>query len=181
MTSPSRGRKVLEASALAVAAVAILGAWLLTTGRDHPLLGRPAPDFRLPLINGEGAEEGDLLRMSDLRGQVVVLDFWATWCPPCRASIPVLARVATAVETRGVRVLGVDVESLPPAVAGAAHRRLGATFPSVQDAARQVAAAYHVDVLPTLVVIDRAGIVRGVLVGDLPEDRILREILRVSE
>jgi thiol-disulfide isomerase/thioredoxin len=121
------------------------------------------------------------VRLSDLRGRVVVLDFWATWCPPCRASIPTLARVAAALEPRGVTVLGVDVERLPPSAAGAAHRRLGGTFPSVQDAGRQVAAAYHVDALPTLVVVDRAGVVRAVLVGDADEERIRREILNVSE
>jgi len=113
-----------------------------------------APDFTAPLVSGPGV--GDRVSLRALRGEVVVIDFWASWCGPCRRSIPVLNELAETYEGR-VRVYGVNVEAMEPMAVGAAHERLGATFPSLHDPTQSIQQAYAVTALPTLFVIDREG------------------------
>lgn len=165
---------------LGVAVLALATGWLWTAmvERRHPLEGRVAPDFSLRIIAGEGADERDLAHLAAFRGQVVLLDFWATWCGPCRASIPILSRLATRFRARGVVVLGVDVGEarLPDAALRLAHQRFGSLFPTVADRSGEVQEAYRVDTLPTLVLIDRRGTVRGVEVGVPDEGALAREI-----
>ena len=152
--------------------------WTVLVDRHHPLEGRSAPDFSLPIVAGEGADERDLAHLSALRGQVVVLDFWATWCGPCRTSVPILSRVAARFRNRGVVFLGVDVgePQLPDIALRQMHARLGSAFPTVADRLGEVQAAYLVDTLPTLVVVDRSGVVRSVEFGVPDEDTLARTL-----
>lgn len=124
----------------------------------HPLVGRRAPDLTLPLVAGEGA--GDRVALSSLRGRVVLLDFWASWCGPCRMSIPRLNEVHARYGDR-VEMLGVNVESdrAGPFVA-MAHRSFRAEFPSLHDQGWQAQSAFEVDRLPTVLILDRQGVVR---------------------
>lgn len=145
-------------------------------GPSAALMGQPAPVFDLPVVAGTGASEGDRVSLEALRGRVVVLDFWASWCFPCRQSIPALNEVH-ARYGEGVKVLGVNVEgNLPRPAVVDAHRRFGARFPSVQDIDGQVQAAYRVQNIPMLVLIDTTGVVRWVEVGVPDPNDVARRI-----
>ncbi len=157
-------------------AVALPAAVLLFAGLSLWLTGRPAaPDFTLPIVAGEGAAHGDRIRLSELRGRVVLLDFWASWCGPCRQSIPIINDVAADYEAQGLTVLGINVEpELSADELNGAHATFGATFPSLQDSARDLERAYGIDSLPTLVVIDRSGVIRDARPGVPDEGRLRR-------
>jgi thiol-disulfide isomerase/thioredoxin len=131
---------------------------------ESPLIGRTALSFTSPIVGGEGADEGDRIVLDSLRGRVVVLDFWASWCPPCRASIPALEQFSRT--HPDVVVIGVNVESeRRAAFVRAAHAELGATYPTVHDADGVLQAAFQITGLPTLLVIDAEGRVRDAHVG----------------
>jgi thiol-disulfide isomerase/thioredoxin len=134
-------------------------------GSSSPLEGRAAPALSLPWATGAGADQGDRFALEGTRGRVVLLDFWASWCGPCRRSIPALNQVHERYGDR-VEIVGVNVEDgVPRSVVQAAHRRFGADFPSVQDEGYAAQSAFEVNSIPTLVLIDRAGIVRWVTLG----------------
>jgi thiol-disulfide isomerase/thioredoxin len=160
----------LAYGALPLAVIVFVGLGLWIQGRPT------APDFALPIVAGRGAGQGDRVRLSELRGRVVLLDFWASWCVPCRQSVPILNRVSADYED--VTVLGVNVEGgeLDASGVAAAHHELEARFPSVQDTARELERGYHIDSLPTLVVINRDGVIREARPG-IPNEGRLRALL----
>jgi cytochrome c biogenesis protein CcmG/thiol:disulfide interchange protein DsbE len=100
----NRLKQAVAAALLAISA-ASLGA---ATPRDAPTVGQPAPDFQLTLVDGSH------VRLSELRGQVVVLNFWATWCVPCRAELPLLDRYYRLRRDAGLRVFAVTTEGSVP-------------------------------------------------------------------
>ncbi len=138
---------------------------LLATMGVLPTCGvaRPAPPFEGTIVAGEGV--GDRVSLQRLAGRVVVLDFWASWCPPCRRSIPILNRVQARYEPSQVVFYGVNVENLDPDALRAQHRTLAAAFPSLQDPTGSLQRAYDVRTLPTLVLIDANGRIRHVESG----------------
>jgi thiol-disulfide isomerase/thioredoxin len=146
-------------------------------------VGGDAPDFSLPIV-ANGAAIGDAvgdkgtLRLSELRGQPILLDFWATWCGPCRAEAPIVDRVSRRWRDRGVVVIGVDTdapEQGDPRAFAAAH---GLTYPIVRDDGR-ASRMYAVEGLPTLVVVSRAGKVVAVRTG-ITEDGELDRLIRLA-
>jgi thiol-disulfide isomerase/thioredoxin len=126
-----------------------------------PLVGLPAPDFLLPYASA--AEQGKSQRLSDLQGQAVLLDFWASWCKPCRAQSPVLDSLGKAFAGK-LRVLGVgtsdDRENITRYLSRAP---LG--YASVFDDQEVASSLYRVQSLPTLVVLGKDGTVRAVATG----------------
>lgn len=129
---------------------------------DSPLIGGEAPEVSLPVVSGDGADAGDRVSVSGLRGEVVLLDFWASWCHPCRQSIPALNEVHERYGSQ-IRMYGVNVQpELRPDGVRAAHRDFGAAFPSLHDARQEAQSLYGVTSIPTLVMIDRDGVVRHV-------------------
>ncbi|MEM6960886.1 MAG: TlpA disulfide reductase family protein [Myxococcota bacterium] len=137
----------------------------LQSRTPHPLEGTTAPDFSAEILAGHGAESGDRVRISKFLGQPVVLDFWASWCPPCRKSIPLLSDLADRHQEGGLIVLGINVESISRSTVRRFHKAMGARFPTVQDSGTRLQQMYQVTSLPTLVYIDTFGQVRRVESG----------------
>jgi peroxiredoxin len=123
------------------------------------ILNRPAPDF-LPAVQ-TGAK---LPRISTLKGRVVVIDFFATWCGPCVEAMPHIEAMHKALKDKGVTVLGVSHEEAN--VVGGAAGRFHVSYPLAADVDEKVTTAYGVFALPTMVVIDKKGVVREVAVAD---------------
>ncbi len=122
-----------------------------------------APGFVLPELGRDGELTGAMVDLGELRGRVVLLDFWAEWCGPCREALPWLGELQERFGDRGLTVLSVktDGDDL-----GRAAKALRATrFPLVLDE-HGVAGRYQVTVIPHMVLVDRDGIVRGVYRGD---------------
>jgi len=123
-----------------------------------PPVGRPAPDFSLPLMSG------GTLSLHSLRGRPVLLNFWASWCVPCREEMPLLVRLHNRYGPRGVEFVGVDTEDLE-ADARAFLTRYHVDYTLVRGADERLMDAYAVPGLPTTVFIGANGIVQGKVVG----------------
>lgn len=134
----------------------------------------PAPDFELPSLEG-----GEPIRLSSFRGHVVVLNFWASWCAPCRLEAPGLRRVSERYRDRGVRFLGVDYRDDEAAARAFVEEfRLG--YPSVTDPSGSLAYDYELIGFPTTFIIDPAGTIRYRFVGYLDEavlEKALEDVL----
>ncbi|MCC7541031.1 MAG: TlpA family protein disulfide reductase [Deltaproteobacteria bacterium] len=124
------------------------------------IVGEPAPDFSLPIAAGD--DGASRVRLSDLRGRTVVLEFWATWCPPCRGQMPEMARLRRETRSRPVDVIGINVEpGLAFGVIADRARAWRGDYLHLRDDG-DVALAYRVESLPTVVLIDPDGIVAAV-------------------
>lgn len=130
----------------------------------------PAPDFELPSL-----DSGMPLALSSFRGHVVVLNFWASWCAPCRLEAPGLRRVSERYRDRGVRFLGVDYRD-DDAAGRAFVDEFRLRYPSVTDPSGSLAYDYELIGFPTTVIIDPAGTIRYRFVGNLDEE-VLEEAL----
>lgn len=118
-------------------------------------VGTQAPDFTLK------SNQGDNVRLAEQRGQVVMLNFWASWCAPCRKEMPLLDELYQRYESAGFMLYGVNVE--PDSAAGdELIKDLGVTLPVLYDTESRVSQAYGIDAMPTTIVIDRDGVIRYV-------------------
>ena len=146
-------------------ALTAVNAMLIATDPDsvRPMRsGDPAPTFSLPVIGAGGEVGPEEIDLASLRGKIVVIDFWATWCEPCRASMPMLEKSHRELADRGVVFLSVNTEG--PRKARAARAMVDQLSPSLlllSDQSR-VADTYKVDIIPHMVLIDRRGMVREV-------------------
>ncbi len=133
-----------------------------------PKIGQPAPDF-VTLT----AAEGQPVRLSDYRGKPVWLNFWGSWCPPCRAEMPELQAAYERLHPRGLELLAVSLNE--PAEAAAAFATLNkATFTILSDPRREhTGAAYPIFNFPTHILIDEDGIVRDIVLSDIDEEEIV--------
>lgn len=127
------------------------------------LTGQPAPDFALKSSSGEN------LRLSEYRGNVVMVNFWATWCGPCRQEMPLLDELYTRYERVGFTLLGVNIDDEPRKAMNMVSE-LGVNFPVLFDDRKEVSKLYDVDAMPVTVIIDREGNVRFIHEGYKPGD-----------
>lgn len=125
------------------------------------LTGQPAPDFALKSSSGEN------LRLSEYRGDVVMVNFWATWCGPCRQEMPLLDEMFSKYERVGFSLLGVNIDENSSKAMNMVSE-LGVSFPIVFDTRKEVSKLYEVDAMPVTVLIDREGTVRYVHHGYKP-------------
>jgi len=142
----------------------------------HPLVGKPAAGEPLTLLGG------GTFNLAEHKGKhVVILDFWATWCPPCRKSMPVLAKVAAEYKDKGVVFYGVNSAENQDVVAKFMEQNKY-DFAVPLDAERKLSLHYQVTGIPMTIIIDRQGIIRNVHVGapDDLEKRLRQELDRLS-
>lgn len=118
---------------------------------------------------------GDQFSMEELRGRVVVVNVWGSWCPPCREEAPVLADVSRRYADRGVSFVGVNVRD-NPAAARAFERRYGITYPSIEDSAGRALLALNqyipANAVPVTLVLDRQGRVAARVLGALEKSTL---------
>lgn len=142
---------------------------------EAPKAGFLAPDFRLTSL-----EDGSV-RLSDLRGKPVILNFWATWCPPCRREMPALEAIWQRYGRGGVLVLGIDEGEQPSVVARFAREQVGTTFPLLLDRQQEVGARYNVRAIPTTVFVDPSGRIQDIVVGGpLDEAALLGGVNKIT-
>jgi peroxiredoxin len=141
----------------------------VTSKAPDASVGRAAPDFLLQ------APDGSTLRLSDLQGRPVIVNFWATWCGTCRAEMPDLVKAYEAQKASGLQVVGVDLRENDARVAEYA-REHGAAFPMVIDRSGEVARTWRIggpnEGVPSTYFIDSTGVVRKVIFGLLTPKNI---------
>ena len=141
----------------------------------EPVVGQPASDFVLRSVGGAN------IRLSEHHGEVVLINFWATWCGPCRQEMPLLDELYAKYQRAGFTLLGVNIDATA-AQAGEMARALKVTYPLLIDARQEVSRSYAIGAMPMTILIDRQGVVRYVSQGFKPgyEKRYagwLRELL----
>jgi peroxiredoxin len=126
---------------------------------EAPKAGFLAPDFTLTTTDGE------TVTLSALRGKPVIVNFWATWCPPCRAEMPAFEQVWQRFNRGDVMILGVNQGENATAVVQFARDYVGTSFPLLLDTRTEVGARYGIRALPTTFFIDADGRIQDVKVG----------------
>jgi cytochrome c biogenesis protein CcmG, thiol:disulfide interchange protein DsbE len=165
-----RWRWLVPVAALPV--LALLGYAFRTDPRaiPSPLVGRPAASFALTTFDGKP------LDLAGLRGQVVVLNFWASWCvPACYHEAPVLESTWQATRARGLVVVGVAIQDTTEA-SRAFVERFGLSFPTAPDPGGKVSIDYGVYGVPETFVIDRRGTIRAKHVGAVTQEAIVASV-----
>lgn len=150
---------------------AILVIFTVSTLAASSLEGQVAPDFVLRSATGEN------LRLSEYRGDVVLINFWATWCGPCRQEMPLLDDLYGRYQRVGFNLLGVNIDE-DSRRAMQMVQELGVNFPVLFDENKEVSKLYEVAAMPVTILVDREGIVRHVHHGYKPgyEEKYLTEI-----
>ena len=123
--------------------------------------GQQAPDFALKSSTGEN------LRLSEYRGDVVMINFWATWCGPCRQEMPLLDELYSRYQRVGFNLLGVNIDDDSNRAMNMIEE-LGVNFPVLFDARKEVSKLYEVEAMPVTVIVDREGTVRFIHHGYKP-------------
>jgi peroxiredoxin len=139
-------------------------------------VGANAPDFTLRTLNGPN------MRLQEQRGKVVLVNFWATWCGPCRKEMPHLNRIASKYKSAGLVMMGVNVDDDVRKAAEVAEK-LNVNFPVLLDTDKTVSKLYDLNAMPSTMVIDRSGKVRFLHRGyqdgyEDTYDQQIRELLK---
>jgi peroxiredoxin len=165
--------RIATGIAALVLAIGAGGGPVLGMGERPPVAGMPAAEFTLADLNGQAKS------LSDYRGKIVLLNFWATWCKPCTTEMPAMQAMYDRLREKGFVVLAVneleDDEKVREHIQAYKH-----TFPVLMDRENRVANLYGVYGLPVSVFIDEAGTVRSYIKGGLlTEQKIEDELARI--
>jgi DsbE subfamily thiol:disulfide oxidoreductase len=176
--SAGRRRTIRSAIGLAIGVVILGAAGVAMWGPGHgavvqaagrPLPGQAAPDFRLTLL------DGTTLQLADLRGEVAVLNFWASWCPPCEDEMPDLQAVSQEYEGRGATFVGIAFQD-EEEPARNMLQRFGVTYPVGMDVDSRISGAYGVTGPPETFIVDQEGRVARVFIGPVTAARLREEL-----
>lgn len=129
-----------------------------TPTQAQPHTGFAAPNFSLPSLAGE------TFTLADLKGKVVLVNFWATWCPPCRAEMPAIDAAYRANKDAGFVVLAVD-QMENPDIVNLFRAKYNLSFPLLLDSDGAINRQYLVSALPTSFFVDRKGVIRDMMIG----------------
>lgn len=137
----------------------VIGCMFLSLGAVAKIpVGAEAPDFALDTLSGSK------LRLQDQRGRIVMINFWASWCAPCRLEMPHLIRLHDKYHAAGFTLLGVNIDD-DRKVAAAMAERIGVKFPVLLDTGKKVTGTYDMGAMPATLILDRKGRVRFVHLG----------------
>lgn len=141
-------------------------------GRGEAEVGEPAPRFVLP------AQDGRALSLEEMKGKALIVNFWATWCGPCRVEMPALQAAYETFGDEGLEVIGVEVASSGSAAESQQFlQEVGVSFPTYRDEGNLMEDSYlKRPALPTTFFIDREGIVRHVQIGPVTEELIAEQL-----
>ncbi|UCH29157.1 MAG: TlpA family protein disulfide reductase [Myxococcales bacterium] len=139
-------------------------AWM-TRGTVSPFMGEPAPALSLAVAAGAEPDGPRRVTLSQLGDEVVVLEFWASWCGACKRTTPVLNDLKREFDGQGVVFYAVNVEPIDRQRLQAAHAAFGTEFPTLHDRTGEVQKRYAIKSLPTVIVVDRGGVVRWASTG----------------
>ncbi len=136
------------------------GGAVLWANDVRPEEGHLAPDFTLKTL------EGHTVRLSELRGQkVVLINFWATWCPPCRIEMPAMQQIYSEYKAKGLEILAVNIEPDAQEEIRDFVKELRLTFPILLDPDMKITRNFRLIGLPVSILIDRQGVIRAKIVG----------------
>jgi thiol-disulfide isomerase/thioredoxin len=141
-----------------IASVAVVAVLLAVgTGRqgdsDNRFVGKPAPDFELQVIGSKGKT----LKLSDLKGKAVVINFWATWCEPCKVEMPWLVELQKQYGPQGLQIIGVAMDDSEKKVISSFARKMGVNYPVLQGTEKVADLYGGLEGLPSLFFVDRSG------------------------
>jgi thiol-disulfide isomerase/thioredoxin len=143
---------------------------------------RPGDRPVVPAVAGT-TFSGQHLSLASYRGDTLVLNFWGSWCSPCRAEAPGLGTLARQLESKGVRFVGVDIRDQPDS-ALAFDQQFGVSYPSINDPNDEIALQFHSTVppsaIPTTVIIDRSGRIAARIVGEASYAQLKLLITKVA-
>lgn len=135
-------------------------------------VGAPAPDFALKTLDNQS------YKLADLRGKAVLINFFTTWCPPCRAEAPTLQAAFKEYESRGFVVLAINLDESNVTVRSF-REKLGLTFPIVIDKDDRVTRSYGIIPLPTSYLVDRSGVVWASWAGAVSKEQLASMLVKV--
>ena len=151
----------IVAVAAAVVVLGVVALALIRANEQRPPSGVEAPDFTLQLLDSE-----ETITLSDLRGQVVLLNFWASWCEPCKDEAPELEAFWQAYRDKGVVFIGIDWLD-PENLAREYLEEFGLTFPNGRDLEQRIGNKYRITGVPETFLIDQNGIIDKVYLGPI--------------
>ncbi len=135
-----------------------------------PRVAKPAPDFQLQSLDGQ------VVSLSDLQGEPVLINFWATWCPSCRGQMPYLEQIYQEWSDRGLVLLAVNIGESPSQVRNF-MQRYNLSLPVLLDTTQAVAQKYNITGIPTTFFIDKNGIIQDKVVGAFPNKESIERYL----
>lgn len=136
---------------LAMMAYGVLTRPPLAPDDGAPQVGHPLPDFNLPDLQGSGVQ------LLALRGKVVFINIWATWCPPCVEEMPTIQRLYDRLHERGLEILAISIDALGAQVVAPFMQQYGLTFPALLDPTGSIERLYRTGGVPESFVIDKQG------------------------
>jgi len=146
-------------------ALPIIAAVLMAAALSAQIVpNTPAPGFSLKDLGGKA------ITLESLKGRIIVLNFWATWCPPCRAEIPDFVAFYAANKDKGLEIVGVTVDTIPASQVLAFARQNKMSYPVAMSTEKILGSYGPIDAIPTTFIIDKTGRIRHTQVGLLSKD-----------
>ena len=182
----TRGRKnrrsrrrviiILIVSLINLALLVLLGSQLLVPAQNQsnagssPLIGHPAPDFTLAVLSAH-ARTASKMHLADLKGKPIVLNFWASWCDPCKHEAPLLQATWRSAQSQGIIFLGIDFQDTRSDGLNFLQK-YGITYLNVVDDTGSTAINYGVSGVPETFFLDRHGVIVSKVIGELTEQTL---------